>query len=231
MREHWQDPDFRAKGLAALQSPEKRAKNADASRRVWQSPGYRERHLAAQLAAQTPELKLLKSDVMKQVWERPEFRAQGEEHLRRIARDPARIAKISASSRGRKYGPRSPETLANMRQAAQNRAPASPETNAQIAATMKRVWQDPEQIAHRTEVMKDKWADPEYREKVLAARGQGGDQCRKGHPFDEANTIIDKHGRRYCRTCHDAATRASWIRRHPDSVVRGPYRRKAKAQE
>jgi len=30
--------------------------------------------------------------------------------------------------------------------------------------------------------------------------------CRKGHPFDEANTHIDKRGWRECRACHRLST-------------------------
>jgi len=27
-------------------------------------------------------------------------------------------------------------------------------------------------------------------------------RCPAGHPYDEENTYVDRHGQRYCRTCH-----------------------------
>jgi hypothetical protein len=212
MREHWQDPEFRARGLKALRTPEKRAKNAMAQRKNWQDPNYRERAIVAQRAANTPEAAERRSASMKEVWSRPEFRVRGEEHLRKIARDPVRLAKISTSSKGRRYGPRTLEAIANMRAAAQKRAPASPQTNAKIADAMKEVWQDTEQAERRSASMKERWADPEYRAKVLLARGQGP-VCRKGHHFDDANTRIDGRGHRVCKTCHEIASKASRARR------------------
>lgn len=31
--------------------------------------------------------------------------------------------------------------------------------------------------------------------------------CLRGHPFDAANTLVNKHGHRACRMCRDAARR------------------------
>jgi hypothetical protein len=45
--------------------------------------------------------------------------------------------------------------------------------------------------------------------------------CKHGHPFDEANTYIDRGtGARRCRACKRAAWRA-WKARHPTSPTRG----------
>ena len=52
-----------------------------------------------------------------------------------------------------------------------------------------------------------------YDGRVVGDRGQaqGAQQrakthCPQGHPYDEANTYIHKHGHRYCRACGRAAT-------------------------
>jgi hypothetical protein len=62
---------------------------------------------------------------------------------------------------------------------------------------------------------------------VRASRGGGGrpggspgpgrghtgyykEACVHGHPFDEANTIITKRGKRVCRICKNATARAAW---------------------
>lgn len=37
--------------------------------------------------------------------------------------------------------------------------------------------------------------------------------CQNGHPFDAENTIINKHGWRYCRICTRERKRAKQIRR------------------
>ena len=34
------------------------------------------------------------------------------------------------------------------------------------------------------------------------------EECKHGHPFDDANTYVGKDGRRHCRTCGRAAVRA-----------------------
>jgi hypothetical protein len=38
--------------------------------------------------------------------------------------------------------------------------------------------------------------------------------CRRGHPFDESNTIIQANGARTCRTCRNASSLAYYRRRH-----------------
>lgn len=48
------------------------------------------------------------------------------------------------------------------------------------------------------------------RENNLRADGLAADNarkthCRHGHPFDEANTYVDRRGRRNCRICRDDA--------------------------
>lgn len=37
--------------------------------------------------------------------------------------------------------------------------------------------------------------------------------CPQGHPFDEANTYVNKKGHRHCRTCQRLAQRRSYERR------------------
>jgi hypothetical protein len=41
-----------------------------------------------------------------------------------------------------------------------------------------------------------------------AAVNAAAQQCRRGHPFDEANTYVDPNGYRGCRACRTAAARA-----------------------
>lgn len=36
---------------------------------------------------------------------------------------------------------------------------------------------------------------------VNGARQRAKTHCKRGHPFDEANTYVDSHGWRYCRAC------------------------------
>ena len=206
-------------------SPEAQAKRTQTMRALWADPAYRARQLVAQVALHTPEVNARRGAGVRKWWADPDNHAKGTAVKRAIARDPARRAKISAYQKARVHGPASPETKARQSAAARARPPASPETNAKIGASLKQVWTDPEQRALRTEAMRERWTDPNYRERVLAARGQGGSHCRRGHPFDETNTRIDGRGRRACRTCHTEATRASWRRRHPGAAVRGPYRK------
>lgn len=46
----------------------------------------------------------------------------------------------------------------------------------------------------------------------MAAKGRGMEQrkshCKHGHPFDEANTHLDSQGKRTCRACWRARTKA-----------------------
>lgn len=42
--------------------------------------------------------------------------------------------------------------------------------------------------------------------------------CPSGHPYDEANTKIDKRGRRNCRACHRASTRAAYLKRRTRQI-------------
>jgi len=112
MKAHWQDPDFRAKGVRALQSPAKRAKNAEAQRALWRNPDYREHNMAATAAAMTPEVRALAGRAIRKRWETdPEYRAQGVEHLREISKrprspwTPERRAKMEATLAARKAQP------------------------------------------------------------------------------------------------------------------------------
>lgn len=51
-------------------------------------------------------------------------------------------------------------------------------------------------------------------------------ECPAGHPYDEANTYVDKTGRRHCRTCRKARTQtwydqqggAAWHRGYHQTV-------------
>lgn len=42
-----------------------------------------------------------------------------------------------------------------------------------------------------------------------------GDSCKRGHPYDEANTWYEKGGERHCRKCH-ALTANAWYHRQKD---------------
>jgi HNH endonuclease len=63
-----------------------------------------------------------------------------------------------------------------------------------------------------------------HRENIRRGEGPVGENgakthCKRGHPFDEANTWRDKNGGRYCRACHAAR---QMVRNHR---LRGPPRR------
>jgi hypothetical protein len=89
MKAHWQDPAFRAKGVKALQDPNKRARTAVAMRAVWQDPEYRAHNLAAAAAATTPEVIARRGESIRKRWaEDPEYRARNTAHLREIAKRP-----------------------------------------------------------------------------------------------------------------------------------------------
>lgn len=46
-----------------------------------------------------------------------------------------------------------------------------------------------------------------HRQPRIAAR-MAQTECKRGHPFTEANTGRDSRGNRFCRACHAAGTRA-----------------------
>lgn len=43
-----------------------------------------------------------------------------------------------------------------------------------------------------------------------SARNAVKSECPQGHPYDEANTYVDRTGRRHCRTCAKRRKAASW---------------------
>lgn len=42
--------------------------------------------------------------------------------------------------------------------------------------------------------------------------------CRRGHPFDDANTLIDGRGRRGCKACANLRQK-QWRKRNPEQAV------------
>jgi hypothetical protein len=42
-----------------------------------------------------------------------------------------------------------------------------------------------------------------------AAKQARQTECHRGHPFDEQNTIVNRHGKRRCRTCFNQNRRVS----------------------
>jgi hypothetical protein len=56
-----------------------------------------------------------------------------------------------------------------------------------------------EPVTHRVNLL---------RGETLAARNHKLTHCKREHPFDEANTWVDKKGTRHCRTCHRDRQRA-----------------------
>jgi len=109
MKARWQDPEFSTRQLRVLQSPEKRAKNAEAQRALWRDPDYRTRNLAATAASMTPEVIARRGESIRERWNTdPEYRAQCVEHLREISKrprppwTPERHAKVKAAWAARK---------------------------------------------------------------------------------------------------------------------------------
>lgn len=109
MKARWQDPAFSTRQLRVLQSPEKRAKNAEAQRALWRDPDYRTRNLAATAASMTPEVIARRGESIRERWQTdPEYRAKGVEHLREISKrprprwTPERHAKVKAAWAARK---------------------------------------------------------------------------------------------------------------------------------
>ena len=47
---------------------------------------------------------------------------------------------------------------------------------------------------------------------VVSNRRREQTHCKRGHPFDEANTYV-RHGCRNCRACHNVAEQARQARR------------------
>ncbi len=67
--------------------------------------------------------------------------------------------------------------------------------------------------------------NPAHMEPVSAGEnvrraGHAMTTCRRGHPFDEANTRFDKRGCRVCRACQRLNRNAWWHRQHPDAGYR-----------
>lgn len=64
------------------------------------------------------------------------------------------------------------------------------------------------------------------RGKTVAAAAARKTHCPKGHPYDEANTVVQRDGARRCRTCRQATERRRNSKRNrdryavPASVVR-----------
>src|SRR5690606_7471316 len=55
----------------------------------------------------------------------------------------------------------------------------------------------------RSENRRRAWRDAPRPPRPLAA------ECRKGHPFDEENTLWERRGKRRCRACHRARSAKS----------------------
>lgn len=62
----------------------------------------------------------------------------------------------------------------------------------------------------------------------VTARNTAKTHCPQGHPYDEANTWVDKTGRRHCRACTQTRSNA-WQREHGAEYMRN--RRASKKQE
>ena len=66
-------------------------------------------------------------------------------------------------------------------------------------------------------------------------RGRSGNgyelktECPEGHPYDDANTRVDKRGRRVCRTCHRDKQRARYQRLRAQGKSRSEIQRPRKA--
>jgi len=64
------------------------------------------------------------------------------------------------------------------------------------------------------------------RSNSVSARNDEKTECPAGHPYDEANTYVDKTGRRHCRACRKARTQrwydqqggAEWHRNYHQTV-------------
>lgn len=57
------------------------------------------------------------------------------------------------------------------------------------------------------------------------------ERCRKGHVYDEANTIVWPSGRRTCRACRQSRDRTKWQRENRDKahLIQKRYRDKKRA--
>ena len=53
----------------------------------------------------------------------------------------------------------------------------------------------------------------------MIQKGASQTHCLRGHLFDEANTYVDKHGKRSCKTCRRVAFR-EWKRRRKADEAR-----------
>jgi len=52
----------------------------------------------------------------------------------------------------------------------------------------------------------------------LTPRSRSWTHCKRGHPFDEANTLIESNGRRHCRTCNKERFKA-WEGRQSEKCL------------
>lgn len=67
---------------------------------------------------------------------------------------------------------------------------------------------------------------------TIAARRAAIERCPQGHPYDEGNTIIDKLGRRSCRTCAYERNRAYyWANREKRREYNREWRRRRSGGE
>lgn len=58
-----------------------------------------------------------------------------------------------------------------------------------------------------------RWATPSEQTLNSRHRERVKTHCKSGHPFDEANTLIDTKGYRKCRACHRAVVARSTARK------------------
>lgn len=219
MKAHWADPEFRARGEAALRSPEKRAKGSAAQKALWEDPEYRTRITEA---INQPEARRAAVDGY-QRWlaDHPEVRLEWAERLGDYARSAEHRIRTSETNKrlGRRPPPPTAESAAHARTFLN-----TPEAKANYAAAMEKVRADPGVNEKRRRTVKANWSDPEFAARMNEAMGRGGETCKRGHEFSGANLYIDGRGRRVCRTCKAEASRASRAKLNPDAKPRGPYK-------
>jgi hypothetical protein len=219
MKAHWEDPEFRARGEAALRSPEKRAAGSKAQKALWADPEYRAKVIEQM---NRPEARKATVDGYRRWLEaHPEVREEWAARLGDYARSPEHSRRTSETNKrlGRRPPPPMAESTAHARTFL-----GTPEAKANHRAALVRLNADPEFKARKSAKSKEMWADPDYRAKMNEKWGRGGETCGRGHPFSGDNLYIDGRSRRVCRTCKAEASRRSRAKANPTAKARGPYR-------
>ena len=163
-KRNWQDPKYRQKMLAILNSLERKNKQTLVMNQLWEDPEFRRRHSCGRqrfrdLLDQDPNFReqfsAVISESSKRNWQDPEYRKKMSNARKCMWQDPEYRKKMSNARKCLWQDPEYKERMIALFN--------DPERKAKASVTQERKWQDPEYRKKMSNSIKRQWRNLEFR--------------------------------------------------------------------